>query len=216
MPYIYKTGRIELREQIQRHAHFIKGQVLDVGAGNFSRYQDLFDFDEYVRMNVASGKNTDVTGRAEAIPFPNNSFDSIICTQVLGDVYELSKAFGEFYRVLRPTGIILITESLFDPLHDEPYDFWRFTEYSLCRLARDARFEIEVLEHRGGYWSIMAQLKARYWIERLDANKKWFARILSFKLKIFGTLTRWIDRLDQSRANKLFTHGYILIARKHA
>ncbi|OHA89498.1 MAG: hypothetical protein A3C70_01520 [Candidatus Zambryskibacteria bacterium RIFCSPHIGHO2_02_FULL_43_14] len=216
MSYIYKTGRIELREQIKKYSYYIKGDVLDVGAGNYSRYVDLFNYDKYARMNVRPGGNTDVVGRVENIPCSNNSFDSIVCTQVLGDVYELHKAFSELYRVLKPGGILLVTESLFDPLHDEPHDFWRFTEHSFKRLAEDAGLKVLVIEKRGGYFSVLAQLKARYWIERLGAGKKWLDKPLSFTLKICGIWARFLDRKDKSRANKLFTHGYILIARKHA
>ncbi len=214
MSYIYKTGRIELREQIRRHASFIRGRVLDVGAGSFSRYKDLFSFDEYVLMDTEARKGIDIVGRIEKIPSPDCVFNSVVCTQVLGDVYDLHKAFTEIYRILRPNGVVLITESLFDPLHDEPEDYWRFTKHSLRRLAEDSGFKIEVLEHRGGYHSVMAQLKARYWIERLSANGKWFVRPFSFILKILGTWAQWLDRHDKSRAGKLFTHGYILICSK--
>ncbi|MDP3763170.1 MAG: class I SAM-dependent methyltransferase [bacterium] len=217
MSYIYKTGRVELYEQIKRHAELIKGRVLDVGAGSFSRYKNLFNFDEYIKMDAEPKEGVDTVGKIEEIPFPDNTFDSIVCTQVLGDVYDLHKAFEEMYRVLKPNGVALITESLFDPLHDEPKDFWRFTEHSMGRLATDAGFEIVVLERRGGYRSVMAQLRARYWIERLGANKRWFSRIFSFVLKILGTWARWLDRKDVGGgASKLFTHGYILIAKKHA
>ena len=214
MSFIYKTGRAELYDQIKRHAHFIHGQVLDIGAGSFHRYKYLFRFDKYISMDIASTKGIDAVGEIQAIPFPDQSFDSIVCTQVLGDVFELKEAFKELYRVLRPKGTVMITESLFDPLHDEPNDFWRFTGHSLRRLAEDVGLKVEVIERRGGYWSIMAQLKARYWIERLDANGKWFVRIFSFVLKIFGTWARFLDRQDNSQANKLFTHGYILICSK--
>src|SRR4051812_18915098 len=111
MTYIYKTGRIELREQIKRHKDAIKGRVLDVGAGSFPRYKDLFKYDGYVAMDIKEGKGIDAVGKIEAIPFPDESFDSIICTQVLGDVFELSKAFSELYRVLTVGGVLLITES---------------------------------------------------------------------------------------------------------
>ena len=87
-------------------------------------------------MDVEKKKGVDVVGKIENLPFPDNSFDSIVCTQVLGDVFELKKAFMEMKRVLKPNGVALITESLFDPLHDEPNDFWRFTEHSLNRLAK--------------------------------------------------------------------------------
>lgn len=216
MSYIYKTDRIELREQIKRHAGFIKGRVLDVGSGGFSRYIDLFKFDEYIKMDIESGKNIDIVGRVENIPSKDGSFDSIVCTQVLGDVYELQKAFSEFYRVLKSGGTLLVTENLFDSLHDEPNDFWRFTEHSLRRLAEEAGFEVKVLEHRGGYRSVMAQLKARYWIECFSINGKWFARPFSFLMKILGQRAISLDRKDKNPVNKTFTHGYILIARKNA
>jgi len=216
MSYVYKTGRIELREQIKRHAKFIKGRVLDVGSGGFSRYIDLFKFDEYIKMDTNPSKNIDIVGKVENIPSEDSSFDSIVCTQVLGDVYELQKAFSEFHRILRPQGILLATESLFDPIHDKPNDFWRLTEYSLRRLAEEAGFEVKILECRGGYRSVMAQLKARYWIERFSINRKWYARPFSFMFKILGEWARFLDRKDKSPAGKLFTHGYILIAQKHA
>lgn len=216
MSYIYKTDRIELYEQIKQHARFIKGRVLDVGAGSYSRYIDLFKFDEYVKMNTEPGKNTDLVGKIENIPSEDATFDSIVCTQVLGDVFEVQKAFSEFYRILRLDGVLLLTENLFDSLHDEPNDFWRFTEHSLRRLAGDAGFEVKILERRGGYRSVMAQMKARYLIERFSINEKWFVRPFSFIMKILGEWARFRDHKDKSHANQIFTHGYILIAQKNA
>ncbi len=216
MAYIYKTGRAELYDQIKKHSHFIHGRVLDIGSSSFARYQGLFTFSEYVKMDVEQKSGVDVVGKIENVPFPDNSFDSIVCTQVLGDVFELQKAFSEMKRILKPNGVVLITESLFDPLHDEPNDFWRFTEHGLRHLAKDAGLSVEIIEKRGGFWSVMAQLKARYVIELLHANKWFLGRIMSPFLKIEGVLARFADKLDSSRANRFFTHGYILIARKNA
>lgn len=216
MAYIYKTGRIELRDQIKRHARHIRGKVLDIGAGNYARYKDLFDFTEYVAMDIAPGTNVDVVGKIEKIPLPDSSFDSIVCTQVLGDVFDLKQAFSELERVLKPGGKVLITESLFDPLHDEQHDFWRFTEHSLRRLAEDARLTVDVLEKRGGYHSVMAQLQARYWLERLNIKKGPLARPFSLALKTCGTWARFLDKRNPEKTQKNFTHGYILIAHKHA
>lgn len=216
MAYIYKTGRAELYDQIKKHSSVINGRVLDIGSSSFARYQGLFKYSEYVKMDVEEKKGVDVVGKIENLPFPDNSFDSIVCTQVLGDVFDLKKAFSEMKRVLKPNGVALITESLFDPLHDEPHDFWRFTEHSLRQLTQEAGLGVEIIEKRGGFWSTIAQLKARYMIELLDANHKWYARLLSIIFKIVGRTGRFLDRIDTSKANKSFTHGFILIARKNA
>jgi demethylmenaquinone methyltransferase/2-methoxy-6-polyprenyl-1,4-benzoquinol methylase len=51
-----------------------------------------------------------VPGRAEALPFPENSFDFLTMGYALRHVASLEEAFGEFYRVLRPGGKVLILE----------------------------------------------------------------------------------------------------------
>ena len=46
----------------------------------------------------------------EKLPYPDNSFDSIIFTEVLEHLYESPiKILEEFYRILKPNGILLIT-----------------------------------------------------------------------------------------------------------
>ena len=47
------------------------------------------------------------------IPFPDHSFDSIICSHVLGHVKDEKKAIEELYRVLKADGVALIA-SLID------------------------------------------------------------------------------------------------------
>jgi demethylmenaquinone methyltransferase / 2-methoxy-6-polyprenyl-1,4-benzoquinol methylase len=51
-----------------------------------------------------------VQGRAEALPFPDASFDFLTMGYALRHVTDLQTAFGEFRRVLRPGGKVLILE----------------------------------------------------------------------------------------------------------
>jgi len=201
---------MEIYEQIQRHAHYIKGKVLDIGSGSFLRYKHLFNFDEYITMDIKP-VGVDIVGRIENIPLTDNTFDSIVCTQVLGDVFELNKAFKEMYRILRPNGVLMVTESLFDPLHDEPNDYWRFTPYSLRRLAEKVGFRVILIEGRGGKWSVIGGLKIRYWKNRLNPHSKWFGRLLSLLFKAYGTLMKYLDEVDSDTS---YVNGYILICSK--
>jgi SAM-dependent methyltransferase len=212
--YIFQTAREELHAQIKRHAETITGRVLDVGAGPVARYRELFRYGEYVSVDVIEYTPGQLVGSAEALPVPDSSFDSLVCTQVLGDVYDLRRAFSEFYRVLKPGGCALVTESLFDSLHDEPNDYWRLTGHALRRLAEDAGFAVETLEARGGYRSVDAQLKARYLIARFDLYNRPVGKIAAPFLKLMGRRALWRDRHDKSSAVALFTHGYLLLARK--
>lgn len=51
-----------------------------------------------------------VEGRAEAIPFPDAAFDFLCMGYALRHVSDLSLAFAEFHRVLRPGGRICVME----------------------------------------------------------------------------------------------------------
>ena len=51
-----------------------------------------------------------VEGRAESLPFPDNHFDFLSMGYALRHVSDLSKAFAEFERVLKPGGRLCILE----------------------------------------------------------------------------------------------------------
>lgn len=51
-----------------------------------------------------------VQGRAEALPFPDNSFDFLTMGYALRHVTDLETTFREYARVLRPGGKVLILE----------------------------------------------------------------------------------------------------------
>lgn len=51
-----------------------------------------------------------VEGRAEQIPFPDNSFDFLSMGYAMRHISDLSVAFAEFHRVLKPGGRLCILE----------------------------------------------------------------------------------------------------------
>ena len=48
------------------------------------------------------------------------------------------KVIEEAHRVLRPGGMLLLEFTQMVPLHDEPWDFYRFTRYGAEHLLRAA------------------------------------------------------------------------------
>lgn len=215
MGYIFQTNRYLILKRIEKNAHFVTGRVLDVGCGPMSRYRHLFDCSEYVKMDIAPGENVDVVGTAEAIPFPDESFDSIVCTETINDVFEPVKAFAEFNRTLRKGGIILITCPSIAKQTDSATDYWRFTRHSLRKLAEDSGFTVEVLEQRGAYWSTMAQLSIAYWILKLHVYDKWYERLFGIGASLVGKLSISLDQFEKSVTKTSFTNGYLMIARKN-
>ncbi len=111
--------------------------VLDAGGGDgyYSKLVSelseakitLYDFDENAlnsaRVNLKD-KNIQIDqGSVHQIPYPANSFDKIILTEVMEHVPLESKGFDELYRVLTPGGLLAMTVPnynfpfLWDPLN---------------------------------------------------------------------------------------------------
>lgn len=71
-----------------------------------------------------------ILGDVQALPFRDNSLETIICTEVLEHVPNLFRAVGEIQRVLAPGGSAFMATPFMWPMHDtlEYQDFWRITE----------------------------------------------------------------------------------------
>jgi len=68
-----------------------------------------------------------IEGNAYALPFENSSLDLVNMVTVLQEIPDRNKALREVKRVLKPGGILAVTELFPDP--DYP---WRFTTIRLC------------------------------------------------------------------------------------
>ena len=64
-------------------------------------------------------------------------FDIILCLNVLEHVYDYEKAIKNMHKALKKGGVLSVAVPAFYPLHDEPHDYWRFTEHSLRKLLGD-------------------------------------------------------------------------------
>lgn len=76
-----------------------------------------------------------------------SEYDIILCLNVLEHVFEYEKAINKIWTALRPRGTALISVPTFYPLHDEPGDYWRFTEHALRKLLSE--FKTIEMHHKG-------------------------------------------------------------------
>ncbi len=133
--------------------------VLDVGAGT-GLYSPLFDHCEYKSHDFAEEPSTigrytklDYVSDILSIPVEDNSFDVILCTEVLEHVPEPILALKEMIRILRPEGILLLSAPLGSFLHQEPYHFYGgFTPYWYRKFSLEMNMEVISLEKNGGFF----------------------------------------------------------------
>jgi demethylmenaquinone methyltransferase/2-methoxy-6-polyprenyl-1,4-benzoquinol methylase len=93
-----------------------------------------------------------VEGRAESIPFPDASFDFLSMGYALRHIGDLSAAFGEFHRVLKPGGRLCLLEIT------KPERAW-----SRALLKAYMRGVVPVLARVAGGSADSAKLWRYYW-----------------------------------------------------
>jgi len=145
-----------------------------------------------------------------ALPVRSGSFDTVLCTQVLEHVRDPFELVREVARVLRGEGHAVFTMPATWPLHEEPFDYFRYTRYGLVELARQAGLDVIELSERGGSIAALGQLIAAV---GHDAAGKHAATRIPFKLLSTPLLVaaEVLDRIFFSRGLSL---GYVLVVRK--
>ena len=103
------SGEIRAKELLKASKRYLKGKVLDVGAGSgalIRRIPDSAGIDLVARpeVNVKKGSVTN-------LDFEDNSFDTVFATEILEHLSDkdLRKATEELYRVLKPKGYLIVT-----------------------------------------------------------------------------------------------------------
>ena len=147
-------------------------RVLDVGAGS-APYRESFKHCRYFTQDFAqldpgqllhgAYSEVDYLSDAASIPVQAESFDAVICTEVLEHVAEPIKVVQEISRVLRPGGKLILTAPLGSGIHQEPYHFYGgFTPYWYERFLAQAGFENIRVESNEGSFRAFSQESLRF------------------------------------------------------
>ena len=134
------------------------GPMIDVGCG-LKPYVSILqragsnywgvDYPVTVANAHSLASRADVFAESQRLPFRTGAFTTVISTQVLEHVPDPGALLGEMARVLRPGGSLVLSAPMTWPLHEEPYDFYRYTIYGLRRLLTATGLEVVVEIPRG-------------------------------------------------------------------
>ncbi|WP_417377426.1 class I SAM-dependent methyltransferase [Gimesia maris] len=182
--YVVRTA---ILDSLTRHLGQFSGRFLDVGAGN-QPYRELLQskqtqVSEYVPLDLHDNwnyKDADNTWDGVTMPFPDNSFDSAMATEVLEHCPNPEVTLSEVSRVLKPGGFFFFTVPFVWPLHDCPHDEYRYTPWSLERHFANSGFTDVRLFPTGGWDASLAQVLG-LWVRRRPMSarkKKWMSILL--------------------------------------
>lgn len=165
-------------------------QVLEVGCGNgyylsllnrlgFKLILTGIDNDKAALIDaerfIASSKVKLILGDAANLPFKNNSFEKVICSEVIEHVQDEKKVLQEIHRVLKKEGIMVLSTCninypfLWDPVN------WTLQHF----------FGSHILK---GFWAGIWNQHLRMY-EKKDAER--LVTEAKFSISLSETLTGW-------------------------
>lgn len=157
----FNSSRVHLRRVNAAFAATVLpgALVLDAGAGD-QPYRDLFahavyeaaDFEQSNRAYQPSTYVCDLT----AIPVADGRFDAVVFNQVMEHLPDPLAALRELRRVMKPGARIICTCPLFYGEHEQPYDFYRYTQFAHRHLFTAAGFRVDSVDWLEGYHGTVA------------------------------------------------------------
>ena len=195
----------------------IKGNLIDLGCGKvplyevYKNYADKItcvDWVNTIHKNTFLDHEQDLN---QPLNFADESFDSIILSDVFEHIRKPELLMSEMNRILTEKGTLMLNVPFFYCIHESPFDFFRYTEYALKSMAEDNGFSIIKLEATGGAPEILADIISKLSV-RLPIIGNLFARTIQ-KMTWLFIKTKMGGRVSRKTA-KRFPLGYVMVAKK--
>ena len=211
--YIIRNG---LFKSISKLAPTIKGDILDFGCGS-KPYETLFsNAKSYIGVDIeVSGHNhknskIDYFYDGKNLPFPDKSFDAVVCFEVFEHVFNVQEVLAEIFRVLKPDGQLLMSVPFAWDEHEIPYDFARYTSYGITYIINKNGFEVVKLTKTTTYVLAVFQMfiayLSQYALPRRNVLKRLSQLAVIFPLNVLAIL---VDALLPKR-DEYFCNSVIL------
>lgn len=157
---------------------------LDVGCGE-KPYRSLFSNCKYIGVDIEESgrpidlKRPDFFYDGVRTPFDDNTFDLVICTQVLEHVRSPFLLIQEMRRVCKQGGLLIISLPFFYPEHEIPFDYFRFTRFGISTLLEEVKLEVKSIIRDSTAIETLAILTNVYIVTNFDPGIRYFRSLLA-------------------------------------
>ncbi len=155
--------RLRLFQVFKQYIPELSGIVLDFGCGS-KPYEALFvSTTSYIGLDIeVSGhshidEKIDVFYDGKNIPFGDDHFDNVFCSEVMEHVFNPDESLQEIKRVLKPGGKLLLTCPFVWPEHEAPFDYARYSSFGITHLLEKNGFEIIQRVKTGHFAEVILQ-----------------------------------------------------------
>lgn len=204
-------------KQIKYYQDFIQryicGKLLDCGCGDVPYYgiynnniTDVYciDWENSGTQQIHIDQFIDLNKK---IDIDSESYDSILLSDVLEHIANPDLLLRELNRVLKKDGFIVIMVPFLYRIHEEPHDYYRYTEHALEYLLYKNGFKTIELQSYGGPIDVIFDI-----LNKVIFNNRKRSKIL-FRLYKFLINKQRFNRINEERAYS-FPLGYCVAAQK--
>jgi SAM-dependent methyltransferase len=209
----FLVGRLQASAYQYAIEHYAHGRLVDLGCGKVplygiyrSRVTDVLCIDWPDSLHGA--KHIDIqTDLNCGIPIPDGTVDTALVTDVLEHLRDPFLFWREIARVLAPRGLVIVGVPFLYWLHEQPYDYFRYTRHRLEAFCNDNNLKVLELKAYGGALAVILDIIGK------SLPRPWLWRpFIRAALLLYST--RLGQRIDK-RDKEAFPIGYLLVARKY-
>ena len=155
---------LEAFRVINSYKSYLHGHLVDLGCGNvpyYEWYKDQVDKITCIDWEQSLNESKYVDMFADfnqGISLEDDSVDCIFSTSVLEHICEPLILLKEIRRILKQDGYLILSVPFLYHLHEEPFDYYRYTPHGLKYLAKKAGLEVVTLEHYGSGFGVLVDV----------------------------------------------------------
>lgn len=156
--------------------------VVDIGCGKAPHRKNIVH-KKYIGVDIENrGGVPDVViaDVNNGIPLSDATANLVICTETLEHTKKPNFVVQELYRITKPGGTVLLTAPMVWPVHEAPYDFFRYTNYGMKYFFEEAGFTKVDIQPSNGYLYTMCQLAQLYMRHPLFRPLVWVLNLVGF------------------------------------
>ncbi len=206
-------SRNPINQFIENETEFTDNKnIINIGSGG-----DVADLikkliapsSKLTQIDISADRNPDIVADACNLHMiADNSVDIVYLIEVLEHIPTPDKAVFEIHRILKKGGKLIMSTPFIFPIHDEPYDYYRYTKFGLKHLL-SAFNDVTIIERNDACHAILL-LQGRMILTSNRISK--LTAMIAYSLELlFYPLTLIKAKLTN---NYRITTGYLTVAIK--
>ena len=185
--------------------NFTPGYTLDISSEKHASYEKDWNIELKNLINIDIEGKPNILADINNLPFKNNTISNFGCFNVLELLQFPKVAVQEIHRVLNKTGYLVGYVPFLYPIHNQPVDYWRFSNQALYQILSIVGFENIIIEPLGGRFIVMYDI--------ILPKKLFFIRFILSLLSIgLNMLYEMFHSKDYNK--EMYPSGYFFYAKK--